>query len=211
MADRRTDDRSVAPERPSGAGTTGASNPKGQGSLSRGQERVAAAVAKARDSGRSSRDGDATPTPGGGSTASTATGTKPARGSSARSAPRRVRRARLRLTHIDPWSVMKTAFLLSIALGIVTVVAVGIVWSVLGAAGVWESINRAVADVAGDTGGDFAIEDYLGTSRIMGITMLLAVVDVFLITVVATLGAFLYNLAAALLGGLEIVFAEEDR
>ena len=45
----------------------------------------------------------------------------------------------------------------------------------------------------------------------MGITMLLAVVDVFLITVVATLGAFLYNLAAALLGGLEVVFAEEDR
>ena len=27
----------------------------------------------------------------------------------------------------------------------------------------------------------------------------------------ATLGAFLYNLAAALLGGLEVVFAEEDR
>ena len=106
---------------------------------------------------------------------------------------------------------MKTAFLLSIAIGIVTVVAVGIVWSVLGAAGVWDSINRAVADVAGDTGGEFAIEDYLGTSRIMGITMLLAVVDVFLITVVATLGAFLYNLAAALLGGLEVVFAEEDR
>jgi hypothetical protein len=106
---------------------------------------------------------------------------------------------------------MKTSFLLSIAVGIVMVVAVGIVWSVLGAAGVWDSIDSAVADVAGDTGGEFQIEDYLGTSRVMGITMLLAVVDVFLITVVATLGAFLYNLAAALLGGLEVVFAEEDR
>ena len=39
-------------------------------------------------------------------------------------APRRVREARLRLTHLDPWSVMKTSFLLSIALGIVLVVAV---------------------------------------------------------------------------------------
>ncbi len=208
MADRRTDDRSVAPDRSSDAGTTGSSTPKGRSSLSRGQERVAAAVSKARDSGRSSGDGDAKPSS---SSAGSTASKKPTRGSSPRPAPRRVRRARLRLTHIDPWSVMKTAFLLSIALGIVTVVAVGIVWSVLGAAGVWESINRAVADVAGDTGGDFAIEDYLGTSRIMGITMLLAVVDVFLITVVATLGAFLYNLAAALLGGLEIVFAEEDR
>src|SRR3954452_15738506 len=44
-------------------------------------------------------------------------------------APRRVRKARLRLSHVDPWSVLKTALLLSIALGVVTIVAVGIVWA----------------------------------------------------------------------------------
>ena len=43
-----------------------------------------------------------------------------------------VEAARLRLTRIDPWSVMKTAFLLSIALGVVTIVSVLMVWSVLG-------------------------------------------------------------------------------
>ena len=122
---------------------------------------------------------------------------------------RKVRKARLRLSHIDPWSVMKTAFLLSIALGIVTVVAVAVIWSVLGAAGVWESIDSAVGDVVGGTGASFAIEDYLGTSRVLGFTMLVAVVDVVLVTVVATLGAFLYNLAAALLGGLEVTLAED--
>ena len=125
--------------------------------------------------------------------------------------PKRVRRARLRLTHVDPWSVMKTAFLLSIALGIVTVVAVGIVWTVLGAAGVWDSINATVTDVVGDSNGSsFQIEDYLGMSRVMGFTMIIAVVDVVLVTVIATLGAFLYNLAAALLGGIEVVLAEDE-
>ncbi len=124
-------------------------------------------------------------------------------------AGRKVRKARLRLSHIDPWSVMKTAFLLSIALGIVTVVAVAVIWSVLGAAGVWESIDSAVGDVVGGTGTSFAIQDYLGTSRVLGFTMLVAVVDVVLVTVVATLGAFLYNLAAALLGGLEVTLAED--
>src|SRR3546814_8710667 len=49
---------------------------------------------------------------------------------------RRPRRARLRLTRIDPWSVMKAAFLLSVALGIVTIVAVTIVWGVLGMAAI---------------------------------------------------------------------------
>jgi hypothetical protein len=63
----------------------------------------------------------------------------------------RTRKARLRLTRLDPWSVMKMAFALSIALAIVTVVAVAIVWSVLEAAGVWESINSSVGSVLSRT------------------------------------------------------------
>ncbi len=105
---------------------------------------------------------------------------------------------------------MKTAFLLSVAFGIVTVVSVFIVWSVLGAAGVWDSINATASDILGDEAtGSFDITSYIGTSRVMGFTMLVAVVDVVLLTAVATLGAFLYNMAAALLGGIEVTLAED--
>ena len=125
-------------------------------------------------------------------------------------APRRTRRAHLRLVQVDAWSVMKTAFLLSIALGIVLVVAVSIIWSVLGAAGVWDSINSIVQQsVGGDTGTPFDVEQYVGTSRVLGFTMIVAVLDVVLITAIATLGAFLYNLSAALLGGIEVTLAED--
>lgn len=124
---------------------------------------------------------------------------------------RQVRRAKLRLVQIEPWSVMKTAFLLSIAVGIVTVVAVGIVWGVLGAAGLWDSVNSIVQDSIGDsTGEPFEIQKYLGTSRVLGFTMIVAVADVVLITAIATLGAFLYNLSASLLGGIEVTFAEDN-
>jgi hypothetical protein len=129
----------------------------------------------------------------------------------ASTAGRAPRRARLRLTRIDPWSVMKTAFLLSIAFGVVTVVSVAMIWSVLGAADVWESINRTVQDiVGGDSAGSFDIENYLGTSRVLGFTMLVAAIDVVLLTAIATLGAFLYNMAAALLGGIEVTLAEDQ-
>ena len=121
------------------------------------------------------------------------------------------RRARLRLTRIDPWSVMKTAFLLSIALGVVTIVSVLMVWSVLGAAGVWDSINSAVRDIVGDQSSTpFTIQDYLGTDRVIGFTMLVAVIDVVLLTAIATLSAFLYNMAAALLGGIDITLVEDE-
>ncbi len=135
---------------------------------------------------------------------------KPARRTSA--APvRGPRRARLRLSRIDPWSVMKVSFLLAIAFGIVTVVSVFMVWSVLGAAGVWSSINNTVSDTlsSGNNTSTFNIEDYLGMSRVLGFTMLVSVIDVILITAIATLGAFLYNMAASLLGGIEVTLAED--
>lgn len=127
------------------------------------------------------------------------------------SAARGPRRARLRLTRVDPWSVMKTAFLLSVALGIVLIVAVAIIWGVLSAAGVWDSVNRTVQDIVGnDSTSTFNVKDYVGTSRVLGFTMVVAVVDVVLLTAVATLGAFLYNMAAALIGGIEVTLAEDN-
>lgn len=131
------------------------------------------------------------------------------RAAAAAAAPRPGRRARLRLTRIDPWSMMKTSFLLSIALGIVIVVSVLMVWTVLGAADVWTSINQTVQDVVGDDTSTFDIEDYLGTSRVVGFTMIVAAVDVVLVTAICTLGAFLYNMSASLLGGLEVTLAED--
>lgn len=124
---------------------------------------------------------------------------------------RSMRKARLRLVQVDAWSVMKTAFLLSLAIGIVTVVAVAVIWGVLGAAGVWDSINSMVQQTLGsDTSQPFQIQDYIGTSRVLGFTMIVAVVDVILITAIATLGAFVYNLAATLVGGIEVTLAEDS-
>jgi len=139
---------------------------------------------------------------------------KPKAGRRTKSSPgEQPRRARLRLTRIDPWSVMKTSFLLSVAFGVVTFVAIFMVWSVLGAAGVWDSINSAVASIVEGDGdsSSFDVTNYVGMSRVLGFTLLVSVLDVILLTAIATLSAFLYNLAAALLGGIEVTLAEDER
>jgi hypothetical protein len=123
----------------------------------------------------------------------------------------RVRKARLRLLRIDPWSVMKTAFLLSVAIGITLFVAVAVLWSVLDAAGVFSAVGDLIRDLtSSETGTGFELENYTALSRVLGFTTLIAVVDVVLVTALATLGAFLYNLSASLLGGLELTLAEDD-
>lgn len=119
------------------------------------------------------------------------------------------RKARLRLVRVDPWSVMKMALALSIALAIVFIVAVVIVWLVLSAAGVWDAINDSISAVLdGDTNG-FDVENYVGLERVAGIALVMAALNVVLMTTLATLGAFLYNLSASLLGGLEVTLAED--
>ena len=124
---------------------------------------------------------------------------------------RRTRKARLRLSRVDPWSVMKTAFMFSIAAGIVLLVAVYALWTVVEQSGLLAAINSAVQDVVGTQGDTtpFTVEQYVNTPRVMGATLLISVVDVVLITALATLGSFLYNLAATVLGGLEVTLAED--
>lgn len=138
-----------------------------------------------------------------------AAGTRSTAGAGASLGAGRARRARLRIVRVDPWSVMKMAFALSIALAVVMIVAVAVVWAVLGTAGVWDSINSTVASSEILTNGDtFDVNNYIGVGRVLGLTLIVAVADVVLLTAIATLGAFLYNLAAALLGGLEVTLAE---
>lgn len=122
----------------------------------------------------------------------------------------RTRSARLRLVHVDPWSVMRTTFLLSLVFGITLVVAVFMLWLILSGMGVWSSINSSVRTTVGNTTTvPFDITNYIGLGRVVGFSMLAAVIDTVLFTALATLGAFLYNLSANLIGGVEATYAEE--
>lgn len=124
----------------------------------------------------------------------------------------RTRRAHLRMARLDPWSVMKVAFMLSIAIAIVGVIAVVVLWSALSAAGVFSTINSFVRDQAtfGQQGANFDVLRYVGLNRVLGVTLLLSVVNVVLWTALATLFSFVYNLTAGLLGGIEVTLAETE-
>ena len=121
------------------------------------------------------------------------------------------RKARLVLGRVDPWSVMKLSFLLSIALAVVALVAVAVLWSVLDSMGVFDSVGRTVESVTRerDTAEGFDILAYVGFERVMTLTALLTGINVILMTALCTLGAFLYNLAASLVGGLHVTLTED--
>lgn len=127
----------------------------------------------------------------------------------ARTVPR-TRKARLRVAKADPWSVMKVSFLLSIALGVCTIVAVAVLWMVMNAMGVFSAISGTVSQATQSGDGGFDLESFLSLPRVLLFTTVVAVIDVVLATALATLGAFIYNLSAGFVGGVEVTLAEDE-
>ncbi|MEP6462481.1 MAG: DUF3566 domain-containing protein [Frankiaceae bacterium] len=117
------------------------------------------------------------------------------------------RRARLALRRIDPWSVLKVTFLLSLAMLVVFIVAVAVLYLVLDTLGVFSSIDSALQQVSSSTD-PTSVTDVFSFSRAIGGAAVLGAVNVLLFTALATLGAFLYNLCAAIAGGIEVTLTE---
>jgi len=118
------------------------------------------------------------------------------------------RKVRLTVARVDPWSVLKLSFLLSVALGIVLVTASVVLWSVLDAMGVFSSINNELRSI-GSAQSKFDINQWVGLGRVVSLTTVIAVVNVLIIMALSTLGALLYNLASSLVGGLQVTLSDD--
>jgi hypothetical protein len=117
------------------------------------------------------------------------------------------RRVRLAISRVDPWSVMKLSFLMSVAIGIMIVVATSVVWLTLDSLQVFATVNDLVTEILADSSID--LMQYVEFDRVISVSVLVAVVDVLLITALATIGAFLYNITAALVGGVHVTMTDE--
>ena len=119
------------------------------------------------------------------------------------------RRARLYVTRVDPWSVTKAAFMLALAIGIVIVVAVGVLWWVLDTTGVFITVSRSIDEIVGSATTGFDLLSYLEFSRVIGVAVVVASVEIVLVSFLATLFALMYNLTVGLTGGIEVVLSDE--
>jgi hypothetical protein len=125
-------------------------------------------------------------------------------------ASRGPRRARLNVKRIDPWSVMKFSFAVSLVLFIVVVVATAVLYLALDAMGVFDSVNNSLTDLLSASGGQATSDLKITAKGVILTSVLIGLVNVVLFTALATLGAFVYNVCADLVGGVELTLAERD-
>ncbi|WP_168582853.1 DUF3566 domain-containing protein [Gephyromycinifex aptenodytis] len=123
------------------------------------------------------------------------------------SAPRgdEPRRVKLTFSRIDPFSVMKISFLLSVSMGIAAVVVVAALWMMLQGMGVFSTLNDTLNELAASTNAERSINvlELLSFMRVISLAIVLGVANTILMTAMATLTAVIYNICAALVGGVQ--------
>lgn len=117
------------------------------------------------------------------------------------------RRVELTVARIDPWSALKLGFLVSIALGIATVVAVVLLWFVLDGMNVFGSVETFLIELNAER--FLALMDYVRLPRVVSYATMLGVANVVIFTALSALIALLYNLIAALVGGIRVSLMDE--
>ncbi|AZQ78232.1 DUF3566 domain-containing protein [Flaviflexus ciconiae] len=111
------------------------------------------------------------------------------------------------ISRIDPWSALKISFLLAVGMGVMIVISSVVLWNVLDSMNVFASIR----DLLETLGSEPLLElmQYLEFGRVVSFSIIVAVIDVVLFTLLGGIIALLYNLISMLVGGVHITITDE--
>ncbi|WP_415847443.1 DUF3566 domain-containing protein [Tsukamurella strandjordii] len=112
----------------------------------------------------------------------------------------------MQLRSIDPWTTFKLAGVVSVVLFFVWMIAVGALYVILNGMGVWSKINDSFQTLVNEQAGS----SILTAGDVFLYSSLVGLANVVLLTALATVGAFIYNLCADLVGGVEVTLADRD-
>jgi Transmembrane domain of unknown function (DUF3566) len=124
---------------------------------------------------------------------------------------RTARQAHLTVARVEPWSVMKFSFVVSLVAFVILFVAVSVLYGALAGLGVFDSLQRVVSDVtSSQSSTGVNAKAWFSASRVLGYTALLGSLNIVLITAMSTIGAVVYNLTSRLVGGVEVTLKETE-
>lgn len=121
-----------------------------------------------------------------------------------------VRRAALRVEEINPWSAVRTAFLLGAATAVTIVVTCSVLYLFLSALGLFDAIDRVLGDVTGSGTGSTGVTATLSLPKVVTFSVLIGVFETVVLTALSAVFAFLYNATVPLTGGFEVTLAEDE-
>lgn len=114
------------------------------------------------------------------------------------------KQVRLKLVYLDFWSVVKLSFLIWLCLGIALIVSSVLVWIVLNSTGIFVKIDDTMQDILVDK--TFHVTNSFGLLQVGVFSLVVALLNTVIGTVLGAISALLYNLSVRLTGGLLVGF-----
>ncbi|MFT3944067.1 MAG: DUF3566 domain-containing protein [Ancrocorticia sp.] len=118
-----------------------------------------------------------------------------------------IRQIKMTISKVDPLAALKLGFLISVVIGFMIVIAMAIIWFVLDGIhvfaemqGLLETLNSAQL---------LEMMQYLEFGRWMSFAVIIAILDIVLMTALSAVAALVYNIISALVGGLRITVTDE--
>ncbi|MFZ2510147.1 MAG: DUF3566 domain-containing protein [Gordonia sp. (in: high G+C Gram-positive bacteria)] len=118
-------------------------------------------------------------------------------------------RAAVQVRRVDPWSVFKVTGVLAIAGFLIWMIAIAVLYGVLASMGIWDQVNSSFATIVSADGTSDG-GNLITASQVFGFSALFGVFAAVVLTALATIMAYIYNVCADVVGGFEITLADLD-
>ncbi|KGF05701.1 hypothetical protein HMPREF1631_05595 [Arcanobacterium sp. S3PF19] len=118
-----------------------------------------------------------------------------------------IRSVHMTVSRIDPWSALKLSFLISVAIGIMMVIAAIVLWLLLDGMHVWSNIDGLLKTLNSEE--LLKLGQFLEFGRMIPFAVVAAVLEVVLMTLFGGVFALVFNLVALLVGGFKITVTDE--
>ncbi|QZY50844.1 DUF3566 domain-containing protein [Leucobacter tenebrionis] len=113
------------------------------------------------------------------------------------------KQVRLKLVYIDFWSAVKFSFLISLCVGIVSVISAILIYTVLIQTGVFSEVDALFMDIVGE---DNSLMKFIGFPQVLGFSVVVGILNTIVGTALGAIGSLIYNLLVRVLGGFQLGF-----
>ena len=119
-----------------------------------------------------------------------------------------VKQVKLKLVHVDFWSAVRMAFMVTLALGIATIVGFILLWALVSFTGLGASLNTLLGNL-GLVDPAAASNPAVNLAKVVGFATGLSVFNMVFGSIIAGVWAVIYNVIARFTGGLAVGFTND--
>jgi Transmembrane domain of unknown function (DUF3566) len=118
--------------------------------------------------------------------------------------PVATKQVRLKLVYVDFWSAVKLSFLIAVSLGVVLIVATALIYLILQSTGVFGNLDKFLQEILNDP--KFSITGTYSLVTVVLFSVIIAILNVVVISALGAITSILYNFSVRITGGLLVGF-----